>query len=109
MMKEEKRYISWIQGLMILSFLIFHFSFLNAVETIIVGEIVNETTGEAIPNVNVHFRGTKIGTTSDENGSYALRVDMNAKSQLVFSAVGYYTQRFDIEPGTMAGLQVALR
>ena len=81
----------------------------SAVETIIVGEIVNETTGEAVPNVNIHFKGTKIGTTSDENGSYALRVDMTAKAQLVFSAVGYYTQRFDIEPGTMVGLQVALR
>ena len=80
-----------------------------ATETIIVGEIVNETTGEAIPNVNIHFRGTKIGTTSDENGSYALRVDMTAKCQLVFSAVGYYPERFDIEPGTMAGLQVAMR
>lgn len=73
------------------------------------GEIVNETTGEAIPNVNIHFRGTKIGTTSDENGSYALRVDMTGKAQLVFSAVGYYTQRFEIEPGAMAGLQVAMR
>ena len=73
------------------------------------GEIVNETTGEAIPNVNIHFRGTKVGTTSDENGSYALRVDMSDKAQLVFSAVGYYTQRFDIEPGAMAGLQVAMR
>lgn len=81
----------------------------RAVETIIVGEIVNETTGEAIPNVNIHFRGTKIGTTSDENGNYALRVDMQVKAQLVFSAVGYYTQRFDIEPGAMAGLQVAMR
>ena len=82
---------------------------LHAVETIIVGEIVNETTGEAIPNVNIHFRGTKIGTTSDENGNYALRVDMTAKAQLVFSAVGYYTQRFDIDPGAMAGLQVAMK
>ena len=81
----------------------------SAIETIVVGEIVNEMTGEAIPNVNIHFRGTKIGTTSDENGSYALRVDMTAKAQLVFSAVGYYTQRFDIEPGVMAGLQVAMR
>ena len=81
----------------------------SAIETIVVGEIVNEMTGEAIPNVNIHFRGTKIGTTSDENGSYALRVDMTAKAQLVFSAVGYHTQRFDIEPGVMAGLQVAMR
>lgn len=81
----------------------------EAVETIIVGEIVNETTGEAIPNVNIHFRGTKIGTSSDANGAYALRVDMQAKAQLVFSAVGYYTQRFEVEPGSMAGLQVSMR
>ena len=88
---------------------IFHFSFLHSVETIVIGEIVNENTGEAIPNVNIRFRGTKIGTTSDEHGSYVLRVDMSEKAQLVFSAVGYDTQRFDIEPGTMAGLQVAMR
>ena len=81
----------------------------SGMETIIVGEIVNEMTGEAIPNVNIHFRGTKIGTTSDENGAYALRVDMSGKAQLVFSAVGYYPQRFEIEPGTMAGLQVAMQ
>ena len=81
----------------------------SAKETIIVGEIVNETTGEPIPNVNIHFKGTKIGTTSDETGAYALRVDMQAKAQLIFSAVGYYTQRFEVEPGAMAGLQVALR
>ena len=96
-------YRLWVIGLLLFALP------LQAIETIIVGEIVNETTGEAIPNVNIHFRGTKIGTTSDENGSYALRVDMTAKTQLVFSAVGYYTQRFDIEPGTMAGLQVAMR
>lgn len=93
----------------LLSPLTAHLSPLQAVETIIVGDVINETTGEAIPNVNIHFRGTKIGTTSDESGAYALRVDMQGKAQLVFSAVGYYTQRFDIEPGTMAGLQVALR
>lgn len=95
--------------IVVLWLLSFFFAPLQAVETIIVGEIVNETTGEAIPNVNIHFRGTKIGTTSDENGSYVLRVDMTGKAQLVFSAVGYFTQRFDIEPGTMAGLQVSLR
>ena len=81
----------------------------SAVETIIVGEIVSEGTGEPIPNVNIHFRGTKIGTTSDESGSYVLRVDMKAKAQLVFSAIGYYSQRYEIEPGAMAGLQVTMK
>ena len=94
--------------LCLLSFSVAVFSPLAAVETIIVGEVVNDETGEPIPNVNIRFRGTKIGTTSDEQGNYLLRVDMTAKAQLVFSAVGYHAQRFDIEPGTMAGLQVAL-
>ena len=107
-MKGERAH-TLLWKLIFLSIFNFQFSLLQAVETIIVGDIVNETTGEVIPNVNIHFRGTKIGTTSDENGSYMLRVDMTAKSQLVFSAVGYYTQRFDIEPGVMAGLQVAMR
>jgi hypothetical protein len=107
-MKDERIHRLWWKWIF-LSFFIIHFPLLHAVETIIVGEVVNETTGEAIPNVNIHFRGTKIGTSSDANGAYALRVDMQAKAQLVFSAVGYYTQRFDIEPGTMAGLQVAMR
>ena len=107
-MKGERLHrIVW--KLVFLSIFIFQFSILHAVETIIVGEVVNEMTGEAIPNVNIHFRGTKIGTTSDENGSYALRVDMTGKAQLVFSAVGYFTQRYEIEPGTMAGLQVTMR
>ncbi len=108
--KNERTHIkNWMRGLVFLSIFTFHFSMLPAVETIIVGEVVNETTGEAIPNVNIHFRGTKIGTTSDAYGNYALRVDMTAKAQLVFSAVGFYTQRFEIEPGAMAGLQVAMK
>ena len=80
-----------------------------ATETIIIGDITNETTGEPIPNVNIHFRGTKIGTTSDPSGAYILRVDLHKKMQLVFSAVGYHSQRFDIEPGSMAGLHVTLK
>lgn len=83
--------------------------FASAIETIIIGDITNEATGEPIPNVNIHFRGTKIGTTSDPSGAYILRVDLHKKMQLVFSAVGYHSQRFDIEPGSMAGLHVTMR
>ena len=79
------------------------------VETIIVGDVINESTGEPIPNVNIHFRGTQVGTTSDETGAFFLRVDLQAKMPLVFSAVGFHSQRFEIEPGAQAGLTVALR
>lgn len=78
-------------------------------ETIIVGEVYSELTGAPIGGVNVHFRGTKIGAATDETGTFVLRVDLRAKMQLVFSAVGYHTQRYEIEPGTMAGIQVVMK
>ncbi len=106
-MKGERTYNLWLK-LILLSVFSFHLSVLPGVETIIVGEVVNDATGEPVPNVNIRFRGTKTGTTSDESGAYALRVDMHEKAVLVFSAVGYHSQRFEIEPGMMAGLEVAL-
>lgn len=82
---------------------------LLADETILVGDILSESTGEPIPAANIYFAGTRIGTASDENGSFMLRADLSRKRTLVVSAVGYHTQRYPIEAGTMAGMQVALR
>lgn len=73
------------------------------------GEVYSELTGAPIGGVNVHFRGTKIGAATDETGTFVLRVDLRAKMQLVFSAVGYHTQRYEIEPGMMAGIQVVMK
>lgn len=87
----------------------FQFSPLHGEETIIVGEVYSELTGAPIGGVNVHFRGTKIGAATDETGTFVLRVDLRAKMQLVFSAVGYHTQRYEIEPGMMAGMQVVMK
>lgn len=78
-------------------------------ETILVGDIVDEATGEAIAGANIYFRGTQVGTSSDEAGAFILRTHLTRKRTLVISAVGYQTQRYPIEPGTMAGMQVALR
>lgn len=80
-----------------------------AQETILIGDIVNEQTGESIAGANIYYQGTHIGTASDEQGSFMLRTDLPRKRTLVISAVGYHTQRYPIEPGTMAGIQVALR
>lgn len=95
--------------LFFLSIFTFQFSPLHGEETIIVGEVYSELTGAPIGGVNVHFRGTKIGAATDETGTFVLRVDLRAKMQLVFSAVGYHTQRYEIEPGMMAGIQVVMK
>ncbi len=82
---------------------------IRAQETILVGDIVDEATGEAIAGANIYFRGTQTGTSSDAEGAFVLRTVLTRKRTLVISAVGYQTQRYTIEPGTMAGMQVALR
>lgn len=80
-----------------------------AVETIVVGEVYSELTGAPIEGVNIHFKGTKIGTSTDATGSFALRVDLRAKMQLVVSAVGYHSQRYEVEPGAMGAISVLLK
>ena len=82
---------------------------LYAGEVILVGDVLNESTGEPIPNVHLYLQGTQQGTVSNEEGSFCLRADIDRKRRLIISAVGYHTQRYDIEPNTMAGMQVLLR
>ncbi|MBR1426595.1 MAG: carboxypeptidase-like regulatory domain-containing protein [Paludibacteraceae bacterium] len=77
-------------------------------ETIIVGEVVSAGTGEPIANASVYFAGTKIGTASDSTGSFFLHVDLRAPMKLKFSAVGYKSQRLEIQPGGSKGMQVVL-
>ena len=80
-----------------------------AQETILVGDIFSEETGEPIANANIYFQGTHIGTASNEDGAFMLRGDLTRKRIVVVSAVGYHTQRFMMEAGAMAGVQVAMK
>ena len=81
----------------------------KAVETIVVGEVMSELTGAPIEGVNIHFKGTKIGTSTDATGTFALRVDLRAKMQLIISAVGYHSQRYEITPGAVGAIQVVMK
>ena len=82
---------------------------LFAQETIIVGEVYDANTGEAIPNVNVYLQGTTQGTVTNTEGLFLLRSQEERTRTLVVSAVGYHTERFKIEPHTQSGIDVALR
>lgn len=78
-------------------------------ETIIIGEVYDHTTGQPLPNVNVYLQGTQIGTTTNAEGLFLLRAQLDKKRTMVVSAVGYHTERFRIEAGQQAGIEVALR
>ena len=78
-------------------------------ETIIVGEIYDANTGEAISNVNIILQGTQVGTTTNAEGLFLLRAQQDKARTMVVSAVGYHTERYKIEPNTQAGIEIALR
>ncbi len=80
-----------------------------AQETLVVGEVYDANTGEPLSNVNVYLQGTQLGTTTNREGFFLLREDLDRSRTMVVSAVGYHTERFKIEPHTQSGIDVALR
>ena len=78
-------------------------------ETIVVGEVYDANTGEPLSNVHVYLQGTQLGTTTNAEGLFLLREDLDRSRTMVISAVGYHTERFKIEPHTQSGIDIALR
>ena len=67
----------------------------GAQQTIISGTVTDASTGQAMPYVNVYFKGTAIGTTTDLGGQYSLKTFMPSDS-IVASFIGYHTQAYPI-------------
>ena len=84
-------------------------SWLFAQETIVVGEVYDANTGEPLSNVNIYLQGTQEGTTTNAEGMFLLREELERARTMVVSAVGYHTERFKIEPHTQSGIDIALR
>ena len=78
-------------------------------ETIIVGDVYNAYTGEPLPNVNIYFQGTSIGTTSNLDGMFLLRGQIDRPRTMVVSAIGYHSERFRIEVGQQVSADIALK
>ncbi len=61
---------------------------------------VLDTGGQPVSKASVLVKGSKLGTTTDESGSFSLNVPETAKT-LVVSSVGYTTQEFSITNASM--------
>ena len=59
-----------------------------AQETIVRGKITDAETNDALPFVNIYFKGTTVGATSDFDGAFTLRTTGNVDS-LSVSCLGY--------------------
>lgn len=92
----------------ILSFLCIALS-LQAVETIVVGTVIDILTGMPIENASVYYKGTSIGCATNEEGVFMIRTNLEKRRTLVVSAIGYKQQTFHIEAGQSVGIQVELQ
>ena len=73
----------------LLLFLLFAPSILLAQKTTILKGIVKNNNAEPIKNVSVKFN--KIGTVTDENGNYSLRIPIQKKIIIEFTHISYQT------------------
>lgn len=69
-----------------------------AQETVIRGKITDAFSGDPIPFVNVVFKGTSIGTTTDFDGNYVLRTTSPTDS-LQASYIGYKPRTKAVQKG----------
>jgi outer membrane receptor for ferrienterochelin and colicins len=63
----------------------------SSINATIRGHVVDKTTGDHVPYINIMLRGTTLGTATDATGHYTLRNIPSEEIVLVATAVGYKT------------------
>jgi TonB-dependent starch-binding outer membrane protein SusC len=61
----------------------------------VVSGVVKDSKGEALPGVSIGVKGTSIGTTTDVDGKYSLRI-ADKEAILVFSYIGFTTEEIPL-------------
>src|SRR5690554_887741 len=64
-------------------------------ETQISGKVV-DARGEPLPGVNVTVKGTIVGTPTNGDGNFSLKVKQDPPITLQISFIGYQTQEIEI-------------
>jgi len=77
--------------------------------TTLVGQVYDAKTGEGLPNISVYAPGTSLGTATTEDGYFLLRADIQKRTNLTVSGIGYQSFRFAIQPGQDAGIDIPLK
>ncbi len=96
---------------------LFFFTSAHAQEHTVSGTVIDSTTGESLPGVNVQIVGTQRGVVTDAEGQFELTAP-GPNETLRFSFVGYETQTVDInerstievnmQPGTLTGDEIVV-
>ncbi|MEI7526336.1 MAG: DUF5686 family protein [Mariniphaga sp.] len=79
----------------------------NAQKTVVLGKITEVGSNNPVPYVNIIFKDTYTGTTSDLNGNYNLS-SLTPNSVIEVSAVGYKKQTFKIKLKQVNKINISL-
>lgn len=66
-------------------------------QTVISGTVTDGSTKESLAGVNIVVKGKVIGTITDSNGKYSLKVAQAPPFTITFSFVGFRTQEVEIK------------
>jgi TonB-linked SusC/RagA family outer membrane protein len=79
-------------------------TFAQAPSRTITGKITDEQNGAPIPGVSVMIKGTKLGSVTNQDGTYTIQVSNN--NSITFSFIGYETREERV--GTRSIINTAL-
>jgi iron complex outermembrane receptor protein len=74
-------------------------------QSTVTGKVTASENGEALPGVSILVEGTTTGTVSTVDGEYTISVPAN--STLIFSYIGYVTQRVEVGNQSVVDVQLA--
>jgi hypothetical protein len=72
------------------------------------GYVIDDLTGKPLPFVNIFFKNSSVGTTSDLEGRYKIRTREHYDT-LVFSMIGYHQIKVYVEKGKKYRLIIRLK
>jgi iron complex outermembrane receptor protein len=74
-------------------------------QSTVTGKVTASENGEALPGVSILVDGTTTGTVSSVDGEYSISVPANGT--LIFSYIGYVTQRVEVGNRSVVDVQLA--
>jgi len=92
---------------LLLFLVLFTFSTLSGQKTIVQGIVKDKETGESIPFVNLRFKDTKSGGTTDLEGKFFIE-SYYATDTLEVTFVGYISRKFKIKVGASQVVEIEL-
>lgn len=87
---------NWAGLFFILLFSLLHQG--SSAQILIMGTVVSDGSDEPLAGVSIVVDGVSVGTTTDQEGRYTIEVQTES-NVLVFSFVGFQTQRRTVTPG----------